>query len=322
MLSFIKFQYWSFTTLTTVGFGDLSPQSESERLFGGFLLLFGVMMFTYCMGIFIGILNDYNKFFADIEEYESDQLNLFFDCMKHLNHNHSYQEEFKNKIEDYFAYYWSKDKNMAVSKEEDIAILSQLPIFVQDNLYFKFLFNEIFKKHSSFFFINPRQMKIFSMGNSMLDHKLKIPQDMMHEFKKLIFSKLEPRFERKYTVLYNEFEDVGEINFINSGSVLIGFEINRVKKYALCMKAWNNEYGGYGFQIGAFEAALDHKTEFVYTAAKDIECLFIRRENWIEILKSFKQIAGPFVMKIFYTYGHQIRSKVNMIKRRAFNEML
>lgn len=63
----------------------------------------------------------------------------------------------------------------------------------------------------------------------------------------MIFSKLEPRFERKFTVLYNEFEDIGEINFINSGAVMVGFEINRVKKYALCMKAWDNDYGGYGF---------------------------------------------------------------------------
>ena len=45
--------YYSFTSLSTVGFGDYHPRSNPERLFVAFILLFGVSIFSYCMGIFI-----------------------------------------------------------------------------------------------------------------------------------------------------------------------------------------------------------------------------------------------------------------------------
>ena len=48
--------YFSFTSLSTVGFGDYYPLSDSERLFGAFILLFGVAIFSYIMGMFIEIL--------------------------------------------------------------------------------------------------------------------------------------------------------------------------------------------------------------------------------------------------------------------------
>ena len=36
--------YFIFTSLTTVGFGDYTPHSDSERLSCAFLLLFGVLL--------------------------------------------------------------------------------------------------------------------------------------------------------------------------------------------------------------------------------------------------------------------------------------
>ena len=48
--------YYSFTSLTTVGFGDFSPRSEFERIFCSAILLFGVAIFSYIMGNFIEIL--------------------------------------------------------------------------------------------------------------------------------------------------------------------------------------------------------------------------------------------------------------------------
>jgi hypothetical protein len=45
--------YFSFTSLSTVGFGDYHPRSDPERLLVAFILLFGVAIFSYCMGIFI-----------------------------------------------------------------------------------------------------------------------------------------------------------------------------------------------------------------------------------------------------------------------------
>jgi len=48
----IKVMYYAFTSLSTVGFGDLSPRNSAERVMVAFILLFGVALFSYIMSIF------------------------------------------------------------------------------------------------------------------------------------------------------------------------------------------------------------------------------------------------------------------------------
>jgi len=68
--------YYSFTSLSTVGFGDYNPRSNPERLMITFVLLFGVAIFSYIMGTFIEILGNFSKLRAELEE--GDELNKFF----------------------------------------------------------------------------------------------------------------------------------------------------------------------------------------------------------------------------------------------------
>ena len=68
--------YFSFTTLTTVGFGDFHPRSDGERLFMAFNLLFGVMIFSIIMGNYMEIAEEIRHFDDDNEE--GDELTKFF----------------------------------------------------------------------------------------------------------------------------------------------------------------------------------------------------------------------------------------------------
>lgn len=52
----LAYMYFSFTSLTTVGFGDYNPRSDQERLFIAFGLLFGVAIFSLIMGKFIEMI--------------------------------------------------------------------------------------------------------------------------------------------------------------------------------------------------------------------------------------------------------------------------
>ena len=54
--SIIDSIYMTVITLSTVGFGDFNPRSDFERMFVSFMLVFGVAIFSYIMGIFIEIL--------------------------------------------------------------------------------------------------------------------------------------------------------------------------------------------------------------------------------------------------------------------------
>ena len=75
--------YYAFTTLSTVGFGDYSPRSNSERIVCAFVLVFGVAIFSYMMGIFIEILGKYQDLNAELDE--GDQLSKFFGLLKNFN---------------------------------------------------------------------------------------------------------------------------------------------------------------------------------------------------------------------------------------------
>jgi hypothetical protein len=46
----VKLVYFTFTTLSTVGFGDFNPKSNVERLIVAFGMLLGVAIFSIIMG--------------------------------------------------------------------------------------------------------------------------------------------------------------------------------------------------------------------------------------------------------------------------------
>lgn len=62
--------YFSFTTLSTVGFGDKYPVSDGERLWMVIIMLLGIMVFSYIMGLFTEMLNTFGTINDKIEEYQ------------------------------------------------------------------------------------------------------------------------------------------------------------------------------------------------------------------------------------------------------------
>ena len=60
--------YWSFTTLSTVGFGDYYPISNHERGLMCFGFLAGVACFSFVNGAFLEILNFVVNIDAPFEE--------------------------------------------------------------------------------------------------------------------------------------------------------------------------------------------------------------------------------------------------------------
>lgn len=57
----IRCWYFSITTLSTVGYGDLHPRSDIERVAASIILLIGVAVFSLIMSDFIEILNSYRE---------------------------------------------------------------------------------------------------------------------------------------------------------------------------------------------------------------------------------------------------------------------
>ena len=107
--SMIRLLYFSFTSLTTVGFGDFNPRSDAERLFIAFGLLFGVALFSYIMGEFIEMVQKRLKYEA---HGDGEELARFFGLLKYFNDADDFDPKVQANIEQYFEYRWDNDKNM------------------------------------------------------------------------------------------------------------------------------------------------------------------------------------------------------------------
>jgi hypothetical protein len=77
--------YFTFTSLSTVGFGDYHPKSNPERILAALVLLFGVAIFSLVLGNFTDIVQDFNKLTASFDD--GDDLSKFFGLLKAFNFN-------------------------------------------------------------------------------------------------------------------------------------------------------------------------------------------------------------------------------------------
>lgn len=109
----IRSIYFAFTTLSTVGFGDFAPRSDVERVVQSFIMMFGVSIFSYFMGNFIEILEQYQNLNAELDD--GDNLAMFFGVLKKFNGDVEITGDpeervpLKKRIEDHFLFKWNND---------------------------------------------------------------------------------------------------------------------------------------------------------------------------------------------------------------------
>jgi hypothetical protein len=77
--------YYTFTTLSTVGFGDLHPRSNPERILMVFIFIFGNAIFSLILGNFIAIIDQAKDYMNEYEEYYN--LKKFFSTLKEQYNN-------------------------------------------------------------------------------------------------------------------------------------------------------------------------------------------------------------------------------------------
>lgn len=92
--------YFAFTSLTTVGLGDIAPKSDTERLIIAFTLLYGVAIFSYFLGDLGNMILVYksNNILLD----DGEGLQRFFGVLKKFNYNQLIDERTMRDIEEYF----------------------------------------------------------------------------------------------------------------------------------------------------------------------------------------------------------------------------
>jgi len=66
--------WWSLVTMSTVGYGDIVPQTQTGRLVAGMLILFGIGVFGYVAGFMTSIVDDPedDEMLASVRRLESN----------------------------------------------------------------------------------------------------------------------------------------------------------------------------------------------------------------------------------------------------------
>jgi len=114
--------YWALTTLTTVGYGDITPVSDLEKCFAIFALLVGAISFAYMLGDIGVLLGTIDRQAALVEEE--------IDAIKDYIQWRQLPRDLGLRVKRYYAHFYSKR-----SVFDETRILSNLNAQLQGEVH-------------------------------------------------------------------------------------------------------------------------------------------------------------------------------------------
>jgi len=134
--NYINAFYWTITTLTAVGYGDITPASNPQKLYAIFVEILGFGVFTFLIGTVASRLM--RKDPATVRYRKN------IDSLAALMHYKSLPEDLRDRIVDFYKYVWRKRLGY-----DETAFLHSLPnnLRTEVALYLK---KEVIEKVSLF----------------------------------------------------------------------------------------------------------------------------------------------------------------------------
>lgn len=119
--SYIRAFYWAITTLTTTGYGDITPQTDAGKIFNVFVMLIGFSAFGLIIGQISNLIMSNNRH-NEANRQKMDDLKLFM----------NYYEVPERTRDEVFTFY-NHMMNKRLS-DNDSKIISELPYALQNEL--------------------------------------------------------------------------------------------------------------------------------------------------------------------------------------------
>ncbi|MGZ3772260.1 MAG: cyclic nucleotide-binding domain-containing protein [Pseudobdellovibrionaceae bacterium] len=123
IFEYIKALYWAFTTLTTVGYGDISAKTIPQMLFTCAVQVTGVGVFGFVLSNVASILARKDA----AREHHMDNL----DKVENFMRSHRIPVDTRSKVRSYYHYMWKNKKGY-----RDNSALDDLPKKIQSELFF------------------------------------------------------------------------------------------------------------------------------------------------------------------------------------------
>ena len=122
-IKYLESIYYIFMTITTIGFGDIVPNSsvDAELVFGIFAMVFGVALYSGIVSVFSNISHN-----ADVAEDNFENIQT---CLNHYMADRNFPKELRTKCIDFSKYVWSEREGLSIEN----VIKSDLPEMFQND---------------------------------------------------------------------------------------------------------------------------------------------------------------------------------------------
>ena len=202
----IKTWYFIYTTLMTVGYGDLSATNKYEMGFCILLLIIAPSMYAYSMGKSIDTINRLQNAGKEDERYaESD---VWLSSIE-LNYE-KLRPKLKQRIIEHFSFYFQNDK---------ARVLAEKHWELEDKESF-------ITYHNSFLNSIPDQLRYKILDHLFMEtfYRFKVFFGDQDDFRYYVCLHIQPRTYRKRACIIKEGSIPSEIFFMESGLINVGLK--------------------------------------------------------------------------------------------------
>jgi len=178
--TYLSALYWSTTTLATVGYGDITPQTDLQRLYSILIMFSGVGLFGYVIGDIVNLVANLNQ--------AASEHGRRLATLDGFMHAHRLPRRLREKVHAYYDYIWEHRSGPRQEAEVD-ALPESLRAEISLQLHRRVL------------------------------HKVPLFQGVNEDFLREIVLLLEPRIYMPGDVIFREGEPGDAMYFVSSGMV-------------------------------------------------------------------------------------------------------
>jgi hypothetical protein len=163
---YITSLYWAFTTMSTVGYGDVVPFTASEKIYAIFAMIMACGSFAYTVG---SIGNLVSKSSAEATEYREQVM-----AVNRYMRKKELPKDLQFRVRRYLEYLWDNKKQNYLNEKEILSLLSE-PL--RDELY-DHVHGSVIKSCASF---EGLEMHFIGQLSKLLETETFAPGDVIFE---------------------------------------------------------------------------------------------------------------------------------------------